>query len=77
MNAERRFPGDLDPVVRVSTLDCGRVARLIAETRRSLIGPIVRGLAGSFGHLHAMLGLHGRPRKIGSAVRVARIAVIR
>jgi hypothetical protein len=81
MDAEGWFPGDLDLVVRVRALDCRRVARLLAETLRSLIGPIVRRLAGSFGHLLAMLGRHDRPRKIGSAVLrrcpVARIALIR
>src|SRR5690242_13172483 len=53
MDTERRFPGDLDPVVRVRTLGLRRVARLLAETLWSLIGLIVRGIAGSFGHLLA------------------------
>src|SRR6266513_2118682 len=72
MDTERRFPGDLDPVVRVRTLDRRRVARLLAETFRSLIGLIGRKLAGSFGHLLAsMLGLHansygGQRRPAGS-----------
>src|SRR6476660_2314580 len=56
MDTERRFPGDLDPIVRVRTLDLRRVARLLAETFRSLIGLIVRGIAGSFGHLLASHG---------------------
>ena len=61
MDTERRFPGDLDPVVRVRTLDRRRVARLLAETLRSLIGLIGRKLAGSFGRLLAsMLGLHAK-----------------
>src|SRR5690348_5733588 len=56
MDTERRFPGDLDPVVRVRTLDLRRVARLLAEALRSLIGLIVRRIAGSFGHLLASHG---------------------
>src|ERR1700741_4896052 len=72
MGTERRFPGDLDPVVRIRTLDRRRVARLLAETLRSLIGLIGRKLAGSLGHLLAsMLGLHansygGQARPAGS-----------
>src|SRR6185437_1607951 len=56
MDTERRFPGDLDPVVRVRTFGLRRVAGLPAETFRSLIGLIVRGIAGSFGHLLASRG---------------------
>src|SRR5690348_6373996 len=51
MDTERGLPGDLDLVVRVRTLDRRRVARLLAETLRSLIGLIVRWIARSFGHL--------------------------
>ena len=59
MDTERRFTRDLDPVVRVRTLGRRRVARLLAETLRSLIGLIARKLAGSFGYLLAStLGLH-------------------
>src|SRR5689334_10278667 len=72
MDTERRLPGDLDLVVRVRTLDRRRVARLLAETLRGLIGLIVRWIARSFGHLLAsMRGLHansygGQRRSAGS-----------
>jgi hypothetical protein len=73
MDTERRFPGDLDPVVRVRTLDSRRVARLPAETLWSLIGLIVRGIAGSFGHLLASPGWISMrtpaPASAGPAVR--------
>src|SRR2546430_17165682 len=71
MDTERRFPGDLDPVVRVRTLDLGRVARLLAETLRSLIGLNGRGITGSFGHF---LNSHGWvSMRTPTAVRYGRL----
>src|SRR5256886_14959358 len=43
MDTERRFPGELDPVVHVRPLHLPRVARLLPENPRSLLRPILRG----------------------------------
>jgi hypothetical protein len=70
MDAEHRFPGDLDPVVRLHPLDRRRIARLLAEVLRCLDRFLATKVPVSFSHLLASESFPPRrPRPPGQSAR--------